>query len=124
MPVFVTTSPLSLARLLWWYGEDELWPLALALTPEAVAGLADDFGRLYLDESEVRRHWPAAPRYAHLLLPVIGLLEGRMRPAARTRRRPERNMPEILRRDEEWAWTEPGVTEVSRLLHERLHEGG
>jgi hypothetical protein len=35
----VITSPLSLARLLWWYGEDDLWPRALDLTPEAVAHL-------------------------------------------------------------------------------------
>lgn len=47
MATLVYTSPLSLARLLWWYGEDELWPRALDLPPLVVADLAAEFGKLY-----------------------------------------------------------------------------
>lgn len=43
---YVITSPLSLARVSWWYGEDDLWPSALALTPDVVADLAPRFAEL------------------------------------------------------------------------------
>lgn len=121
MSMYVTTSPLSLARMLWWYGEDELWPRALELAPARVAGLAKEFGRLYLDDAKVERLWPQAPKHAYLLLPVIRLLEGKPRPAARSRRRPEKNMPEVLRADEEARWNDPGFQEVKRLVDKRSH---
>ena len=37
---YVITSPLSLARIMWWYGEDELWTAAFLLEPAVVADLA------------------------------------------------------------------------------------
>lgn len=119
--MLVRTSPLSLARLLWWYGEDELWPRALKLPPVVVADLASAFGELAADESLVERLWPSAPRDAPVLLPVIGYLEGRPRPAARSRRRAAKNMPDILDVDQEGRWADPGFAEVNRILDERIH---
>lgn len=34
---YVISSPVLLGRVLWWYGEDILWPQALELPPRAVA---------------------------------------------------------------------------------------
>lgn len=115
----VRTSALSLARLLWWYGEDELWPLALKMTPLEVADLADEFGRLTLDPSAVQAIWPGAPRDAVLLLPVIRHLKGVDRPAARTRRRASKGMPTVLNRSEEERWADPDLREVARILDDR-----
>ena len=117
--MFVRTSPLSLARLLWWYGEDELWPRALGLSPLVVADLAPEFGRLRSDRTAVEQIWPSAPRDAPLLIPVIELLEGRARPAARSRRRPANQMPEVLVVDEAGRWNDPSFAEVNRILDQR-----
>src|SRR6476661_8314801 len=73
---YVTTSPLSLARLLWFYGEDSLWERALAPSPRAVADLAPLFGELRLDGARLHLLRPDGPRDSYLLLPVIELLEG------------------------------------------------
>lgn len=116
---YVVTSPLSLARLLWWYGEDDLWPRATRLSPEQVAGLATAFARLRADPAEVARLWPAAPRHdAHLLLPVIDLLEGRPRPPARRHRRQDATMPSVLAIEDEKRWLDPQLEEVARLVDE------
>lgn len=120
--MLVRTSPLSLARLLWWYGEDDLWPRALRIPPSVVADLADDFGRLHLDRAAVERIWPSAPRRnadAPLLLVAISHLEGRARPAARSRRRPSKAMPGALDVDEAGLWVDPGFAEVNRILDQR-----
>lgn len=119
----VVTSALSLARLLWWYGEDELWPKARALEPIQVADLADEFGRLRDDPAKVARVWPDAPRDAYLVLPVIELLEGRARPAARRRKRPRKLMPAELALSKDERWADPGLAEVSRILIERQAAG-
>lgn len=119
VPLFVRTSPLSLARVLWWYGEDDLWPRALNLPPLAVADLAAEFGRLASDPSAVERLWPSAPRDAFLLIPVIALLERRPRPAARSRRRPSKQLPEVLDVDQAGLWSDPGLAAVSRNLDDR-----
>ena len=116
---YVVTSPLSLARLLWWYGEDALWPRALDLAPEQVAALATSFARLRADPAEVARRWPAAPRHdAHLLLPTIGLLEGTPRPARRRQRRSVSGMPAVLAVEDEKRWRDPALAEVARLVDE------
>lgn len=117
--MLVRTSALSLARLLWWYGEDELWPRALQLPPSVVADLASEFGRFASDRAAVERVWPTAPRDAPLLIPVIQYLEGRPRPALRTRRRPRKAMPAILDVDEAVRLADPGLAEVSRILDDR-----
>jgi hypothetical protein len=119
VPVAVVTSPLSLARLLWWYGEDELWPRALSLAPLVVADLAPEFGRLGADRPSVESIWPKAPRDAPLLIPIIEYLEGRPRPAARSRRRQTKAMPPALAVDEAARWDDPGLHEVARILDER-----
>ena len=49
---YVITSPLCLARIMWWYGEDALWTPALLLEPAAVADLVRAF--LTTDDAEAR----------------------------------------------------------------------
>lgn len=115
----VRTSALSLARLLWWYGEDDLWPRALQLQPSAVADLGPEFARLASDRSAVERVWAKAPTDAALLLPTIQLLTGETRAAVRRRRRPTKDMPVALAIDMEGLWGDPGLAEVSRILDER-----
>ncbi len=111
---FVITSPLSLARVLWWYGEDALWPRALELTPAEVGRLAPAFARLRNDPRLVAHTWPSAPADAYLLLPTIGLLEGAVRPAARRHRRATSLMPPVLDVDEDRRWKDPQLLEVCR----------
>ncbi len=114
---YVVSSPLSLARLLWWYGEDDLWPRALALAPDQVAALAASFAQLRTDPAAVARQWPTAPRHdAPLLLPTIGLLEGTSRPAVRRHRRPDAAMPAALAVEEEERWRDPQLEEVARIV--------
>lgn len=112
----VVTSAKSLARDLWAFGEDNLWPEALVLAPEAVASMSAEFGRLRTDPEAVGRIWPGAPEEAFLLIPVIELLEGRRRPAARSRRRPRTAMPAILAADGEDLSDHPGFGEVRSLV--------
>jgi hypothetical protein len=115
----VITSPLSLARILWWYGEDDLWPAALALTPGAVADLATRFADLRAAPEVMEVMWPGAPIVdAHLVLGVIEHLEGRPRPAARRHRRGG-PMPDVLDVDEAERWRDPAFVEVFRLVQER-----
>ena len=63
---YVITSPLSLARVLWWYGEDGLWATALELEPVVVADLAPRFAELR-----------AAPEVMELLVEVFHLIQER-----------------------------------------------
>lgn len=112
---YVITSPLSLARILWWYGEDELWPAALALTPVEVADLAPRFARL-LSQTLAQRLWPGAPADdAHLVLGVIEHLEGVARPAVRRHRR-SGPLPDVLDVPVELRWRDPATQEVLRLV--------
>jgi len=114
--VLVLTSAKSLARELWAYGEDDLWPQALVFEPATLAGLAAEFGRLRTDAEAVGRVWPDAPDEAFLLIPVIERLEGRRRPAARSRRRPRTHMPAILRPEIEDPADDPDFGEVRSLV--------
>ncbi|MFL6162439.1 MAG: hypothetical protein ACJ74U_09430 [Jatrophihabitantaceae bacterium] len=109
-------SAKSLARELWSYGEDDLWPQALVLEPETLAELSAEFGRLRTDPEAVARIWPDAPDEGFLLIPAIQRLEGRRRPAARARRRPRTTMPAILRPDSEDPTDEPGFCQVRSLV--------
>ena len=113
---YVLTSPLSLARLLWWYGEDDLWPRALGLTPETVAFMSREFAALRATPERVDQLWPAAPPDAYLLLPTIAELEGAPRPAARRHRRSRLDMPRLLDIAEEKRWRDPQLEEVVRLV--------
>ena len=112
----VLTSAKSLARELWSYGEDDLWPQALVLDPATLAGMSAEFGRLRTDAEAVARIWPEAPDEAYLLIPAIERLEGKRRPAARSRRRPRTTMPAILRPDSDDPADEPGFCEVRSLV--------
>lgn len=74
---WVVTSPLSLARVLWWYGEDDLWAPALELAPAAVADLAPRFAVLRAEPEVMELVWPGAPlRDAHLVVGTLEHLEG------------------------------------------------
>jgi hypothetical protein len=116
---YVITSPLSLGRILWWYGEDDLWPAALELAPAAVAELAPRFARLRAAPELVELMWPGAPlQDAHLVIGTIEHLEGRPRPGARRHRRGG-PLPDALDRTEEDRWHDPALAEVFRLVQEQ-----
>jgi hypothetical protein len=116
---YVITSPLSLARILWWYGEDDLWRAALELAPSAVADLAPRFAELRAAPEVMEVMWSGAPMVdAHLVLGVIEHLEGRPRPAVRRHRRGG-PMPEVLDASEDERWRDPALAEVFRLVQER-----
>ena len=116
---YVITSPLSLARELWWYGEDGLWGAALGLAPAVVADLAPRFAELRCAPEVVELLWAGAPLAdAHLVLGTIEHLEGRPRPAARRHRRGG-PMPDELDRGETERWHDPALAEVFRLVRER-----
>jgi len=116
---YVITSPLSLGRVLWWYGEDALWPAALELSPATVADLAPRFAELLSKPESIETLWPDAPTSdAHLVLGTIEHLEGRRRPAARRHRRGG-PMPFVLNVIEEERWRDPELAEVLRLVNER-----
>lgn len=86
------------------------------LDPATLANLSAEFGRLRTDAAAVARIWPDAPDEAYLLIPAIERLEGRRRPAARSRRRPRTTMPAILRPDSDDPADEPGFCEVRSLV--------
>lgn len=116
---YVITSPLSLARIMWWYGEDELWPAARRLAPSSVADLAPRLAELRAAPAVVDLLWPGAPlEDAHLVLGTIERLEGRPRPAARRHRRGG-PMPRPLDVSEHERWRDPALAEVFRLVQER-----
>jgi hypothetical protein len=116
---YVITSPLSLARVLWWYGEDDLWPAALGLAPAVVADLAPRFAELRAAPEIVELLWSGAPLAdAHLVLGTIERLEGRPRPAVRRHRRGG-PMPVVLDLGENERWQDPALAEVFRLVQER-----
>jgi hypothetical protein len=116
---YVITSPLSLARVLWWYGEDALWPAAQRLAPAAVAGLAPRLAELRDAPDIVDLLWPGAPLAdGYLVLGAIEHLEGHPRPAARRHRRGG-PMPDVLDRGEDERWRDPALAEVLRLVQEQ-----
>jgi hypothetical protein len=116
---YLITSPLSLARTLWWYGENELWPAAYGLAPTAVADLAPRLAQLRAAPEVVEVLWRGAPLAdAHLVIGAIEHLEGRPRAAARRHRRAG-PMPDVLDRSEEERWRDPVLAEVLRLVQER-----
>jgi hypothetical protein len=116
---YVITSPLSLARVLWWYGEDGRWPAALELTPGVVADLAPRFAELRAAPEVMELLWPGAPLAdAHLVLGVLEHLEGRPRPAVRRHRRGG-PLPAVLDLDEDARWRDPALADVLRHVRER-----
>ena len=120
MVKYVITSPLSLGRVMWWYGEDALWPAALELAPAEVADLSTRFAELLVPPERIEILWPGAPSAdAHLVLGTIEHFEGRTRPAARRHRRGG-PMPDVLDVSEEERWRDPTLVEVLRLVDQRI----
>jgi len=116
---FVVTSALSLARVTWWYGEDEIWPKALAFSPWDVAELAPRLAELLTRPELVADVWPDAPPYdAHLVVGTIEHVEGRPRAAARRHRR-SGPMPAPMDLSEDVRWSDPSLAEVLHLLDQR-----
>jgi hypothetical protein len=116
---YVITSPLSLARIMWWYGEDRLAILALDLEPAVVADLAPRLAELRSAPWVLELLWPGAPPAdAHLVLGTIEHFEGSPRPAARRHRRGG-PMPSHLDVSEDERWHDPALAEVFRLVWER-----
>ena len=116
---YVITSPLSLARVLWWYGEDDLWPAALGLAPAVVADLAARFAELRAAPENMELMWSGAPLAdAHLVLGTLEHLEGHPRPAMRRHRRGG-PMPDVIDLGEDERWQDAALVEVFRLVQER-----
>ena len=113
----ILTSPMSLARLLWRYGEDGLWQDALGLSPEKVASIGSFAGELALAH-------PGMGTNEALIAAAIENLEGTIRPPARTRRRSNKEMPPDLAATEDDLWSDPGCSTVTRIAQERSQRAG
>lgn len=90
----ITSPPLSIARELWRLGEPGLASRALNLSAEQAVDIGIRAG--YLEQSgEARAIWPDGPRgvTSALVLAAVEYLEGSVRPCARRRRLPEKNLP-------------------------------
>ena len=84
----------SLAEELWSFGEDDLYRVPLDMTDEDLIRLWQVAGETYLDGS-ARSGGEAAA------LALVRLVEGRVRPLARTRRRPKAQWPTFHETPEE-----------------------
>lgn len=115
----VVTTPASLARNLWRYGEDDLADGALTLTAEQVADIGKRAGALMLDNAAANAIWPGLPQVGCLLIAAIELFESAPRPAKRSRRRAEKEMPAKFVASEADGWADPMLTEVARIVDER-----
>ena len=114
----IVTSSLSLARQLWRYGESDLASRAFTLTPTEVADIGVRAGTLYGPKAE--ELWPDGPGRGGdraLMLAATEHLEGAPRPCARTRRLPEKSLPEALRATEGELWA--SVRPVSAVVDAR-----
>ena len=108
----ILTSSMSLARLLWRYGEDGLWRDALELSPERVASVGAHAGELALEQ-------PGMGTDGALTAAAIECLEGAVRRPTRTCRRPEKDMPQELAASEGDLWSDLGVGAASRFAQQR-----
>ena len=88
-------SAIALARELWRYGEDDLWPRALGLAPAEMVEIGERSGDLLGTKSN--ELWPDGPRGSRpVLLAGIEHLEGTIRPARLNVTRPDDTMPQEL----------------------------
>jgi hypothetical protein len=115
----VVTTPLSIARNLWRYGEDDLMESALALSADQVADIGARAGELMSDTAHANAIWPGLPRNGYLLIAAIEVLDSSSRPAKRSRRRAEKTMPASLVASEAERWADPMLAEVTRIVDER-----
>jgi len=111
----IITSPLSLARELWRYGEPVLADRALLLSPTEVADIGVRAGDLYGARAEA--FWPHGPGDRALMLAAIEHLEGAARPCQRARRLPEKSLPSNLQASEDQRWA--AVLPVSEVVDAR-----
>jgi hypothetical protein len=98
----IITSPLSLARQLWRYGEPDLAGRALMLKATEVADIGERAGVLYGPEADAL--WPRGPSDKPLMLAAIEHLDGVARPCRKARRLPEKSLPSNLQASEEQRW--------------------
>ena len=117
----ITSPPLSIARELWRLGEPDLASHAVRLSAEQAVDIGTRAGDL--DQSgEARAIWPEGPSgvTSALVLAAVEYLEGSMRPCARRRRLPEKNLPSALQASESELWA--ALTPVARALDRRRLE--
>jgi hypothetical protein len=119
VPIRVVTTPLSLARNLWRYGEDELVEAALALSAEQVADIGERAGELMSDRAAANAIWPGLPERGYILIAALEMLDGSSRRAKRSRRRAENAMPANLVAGEAERWADPMFAEVTRIVDAR-----
>lgn len=118
---FVITMPqVSIARQLWRYGEPELAHRAMALTADDAADIGERAGDLH-HSGTAARVWPNGPSGVTpaVLLAAIEFLEGKMRPASRVRRLPEKSLPVEMQLTEEELWE--AMKPVADVETTRLH---
>lgn len=102
MPAIIT-SALSLARVLWRYGEPELAQRAAALSPADVLTVGQRIAELGVS-GDSKRYWPNSGKNAAFVLGAIWFLEGRPRPPVLQRRLPESQLPSELQATEAELW--------------------
>lgn len=107
----IRTTSLSLARSLWFYGEDDLWPRARTLPTPQLLEVGAHAGTLYTPQNEQRLGIRLTASLA-MVLAAIELWEGQPRLPARTRRRPENQMPAELRATKDQLWSDPQLRET------------
>ena len=117
---FLITSPLSIARELWRYGEAGLAERAMAMAPDDVLDLGVRVMRIY-ESGEGERLWPGGPKDKAFVLAAIEQLEGIARPARRRIRRSESQLPKELQATR--VERLEAATTVSSVLHARLARG-
>ena len=120
MGQFVITMPaVSYARELWRLGEPQLAERAATMTAEECAAVGERAGDLH-HSGAAMRHWPEGPKGVTraTMLAVIEHLEGTPRPCTRSRRLPEKSLPDAWVLSEEQRWT--AVDPVARAMDVRV----
>lgn len=97
---------ISYARELWRFGEPDLARRAAAMSPSECADIGERAGELSMS-GEAKLLWPGGPRGygSAVLLAAIEHLEGHARPCSRTRRLPEKSLPDEWKLTEAERWT-------------------
>jgi hypothetical protein len=98
----VTVDRWTLAEELWSYGEDELYLTPLEMSDEQLVAVWELAGKLYMKE-EARSAGEAG------VLAAVAVIEGKRRPLARKRRRPQSQRPKFE------ATLEERLEDVSRV---------
>jgi hypothetical protein len=91
----ITIPPISIARELWRFGEPALSEQAAVLTTSQAADIGARAGILH-QSGEALRMWPGGPSGVTpaVMLAAVEYLEGTARPCGRSRRLPEKQLPE------------------------------